>query len=1147
MSTYTNCILKSHNVLPGPPHNFTVGPITATWAVLNWRPSSQPTKTIQGYRIYWRKVTSPTLPPSSNQSTSLTTTAKPARGDLGGGTNDMRPFSVIGNNNNDDDQGNDEYYYNTAEAATNPYLLDALQPDTVYETFVVTVNKYGQSETSVRFIFQTLTDPEVLMQRNNNKLLLTGNSTISGQSDAMMGFNETECCVNSGVHNQCQQLCDYDLKITDVSSLITTCSSQMPRILRCMAGNRNSVPCCRNKKVNDYCLNVCAGLSEYSPLIVATRCAADFGKIIQCMDSGSKQIPGAPQDLHSVKSDADKITLKWQPAAEDSIRGDVEYQVRYQQLATQDEGVKDDTERESSAISLSIPLHPLEHNLILTTNETTATVDKLKANTKYSIYVTAQNSYGISLPSLVLVVQTSSPGQSSNDQNNNNQRATIGAPHSLEVLHQDTESIIVKWMAPLFINADANLKYRVFYKKINSNNSSSDQQTGPAEGGVVQATNWTIVETSEQVMHLRNLDYSSQYAIAIQAFSQLHNGHMSEILLAMTSKPIAPTLNHPLVIGNPIEGGNVTLMCVALGQPMPQISMFINGLLVRKKAQPYVIYHLVNLTRGHLTISCFAANGHGKDYASVQSRTEVSIKFGTKLVTRNKQVTMTTQSVARITCEVSGNPQPTLIWTYSPLVSNSRTIRSESAIGDTGATTMTPINENVPVSSTDRLITANERISTLIASNYENPFTWTHTLIIKNLTIQDSGKYQCKARNPIAVANESIMLQVQANTVASLDQSSDISDCCRAQNVSANCLPVCSIDGLDIDTALKTPDCYNDLDKLMFCAADGSDHRNCCRSKHVPVACLRWCSGSRLTTPTLCFLSSAIDINNCFQEGRALLPGPPKNMRVTVASDFTNWSNDQSGNNQDNHNGDDGKQKMAHSDDPATSNNELGTGSIPMGNNIDSPAASIDNSMATQSLNNNQSSLSEPLVIEWDPPTRNPTLVQFYRVFWRQFGTKDLNRTTTNRTYIVLDTLDANKMYEFIVKAGNHHGTSVYSDPLTVTPSEAIAAHQAAQSNMASPWFLSSSNGSPSIVGRVLLSICFATMFMFGSMAIVVFLEKKGYLKRFASSKSNSARVSFANPTYMKDSGDGVGDIAIVPVVNGTSLNVLNSSSNGNS
>lgn len=1122
MSTYTNCILESHDVLPGPPHKFTVGPITSNWAVLNWRPPSRRASTLQGYRIFWRRVEPTSSPASSSSSlveppsgnSSLTETSSAASTSLLAPLAGSAPFG-------------DDSYYSSAEAATNPYLLDALQADTVYETFVVAVNKYGQSKPSVRFHFQTLTDPEnlepigqsELAKPNANRDLesrLPLHANIRHHSDRVY-YNETNCCINSGVTPACEQICDYDLKVADAYGLITSCNTQMPTIMRCLAGSRNSVPCCRNRGVSDQCLNVCAGLTEHSPLLVATQCGPDFGKILQCLDEGSKQIPGAPTDLHTVDIKSDQVTIRWTPAIEDKLRNDIQYHVRYQEL--QSSNLTSDDADQSSGSDLSsliavVPLHPLEHNHILSVNNTQASINKLKAASRYSIYVTAENSYGISLPSLVLVIQTPANDQASNDEFR--RRATLGAPHSLEILRSDTESMVLRWSAPLYVEKDANIRYRVFYKPMGLVTADSLADNGPTsdDSGRTRlvGVNWTVIETSDTSILLKGLAYSTQYAITVQAFSKNLRGHMSEIMLAATAKPVPPTINPPLIINQPIEGNNITIMCVALGSPTPQISMFINGLLVQKRTQPYVVYHLVNLVRGQLTVTCFASNGRGKDYASVQSRTELMIKFRPKASAKVKEVWANTQSMARLGCQVSGNPQPTVVWSF------------------------------VPTNGSGQVIVPNERISTLIVSQFDTPSSWSHTLTIRNVTISDSGSYQCRAINALGDSSDTVALMINdpssrlvGQSGLRVEQASDLAECCRSQNVSSKCLPVCSPDGLDIERAFRTPDCQQHLDKLMFCAADGSDHRNCCRQRQVPFSCLRWCSGAKLNIPSICLLSSAVDINQCFLEGRNLLPGPPRNVRAKLAADLDYIDPSFQASNA----GGDGDTRtstttmqvpfvMGSSPEVSLSSSTpsvLGSMAMAYGDSMsgqssgaDPQASSTKNGSSDETESIQQ---SEPIVIEWDAPAKNPQLVQYYRVFWRPFGTRELSRTITNLTWIKLNDLKLDRIYEFVVKAANAHGSSVYSEPLAVKPSEVLASSK----SLSLIWFIPAGS-SNSFLGRIGLAITFASCFMLSSLMLVLFLERRGFLHRFGSSKSNNSRISFANPSYLKDSAQDDDDAA---------------------
>lgn len=143
---------------------------------------------------------------------------------------------------------------------------------------------------------------------------------------------------------------------------------------------------------------------------------------------------------------------------------------------------------------------------------------------------------------------------------------------------------------------------------------------------------------------------------------------------------------------------------------------------------------------------------------------------------------------------------------------------------------------------------------------------------------------------------------------------------------------------------------------------DGSDHRQCCRRRQVSNACLRWCAGLRVTSTSFCLSSSARDITACFSEGKALLPGPPRDVQI---KEFLGDNN---------------------------------------------------------------------VKITWEAPIKNPDLVQWYRVFWRPVGSRDLKQDQTDWTYFELTNLNNDQTYEFVVKSGNRHGLSLISDPLIISP-----------------------------------------------------------------------------------------------------------------
>lgn len=90
------------------------------------------------------------------------------------------------------------------------------------------------------------------------------------------------------------------------------------------------------------------------------------------------------------------------------------------------------------------------------------------------------------------------------------------------------------------------------------------------------------------------------------------------------------------------------------------------------------------------------------------------------------------------------------------------------------------------------------------------------------------GKYLCEATNVLGKANKIIDLNIDTSKI----NDRDYTDCCERENVSSACMKVCHFD-IDIQLATTIPACYNDLDKLMYCAADRSDHRKYFRKKKI--------------------------------------------------------------------------------------------------------------------------------------------------------------------------------------------------------------------------------------------------------------------------------------------------------------------------
>lgn len=165
-------------------------------------------------------------------------------------------------------------------------------------------------------------------------------------------------------------------------------------------------------------------------------------------------------------------------------------------------------------------------------------------------------------------------------------------------------------------------------------------------------------------------------------------------------------------------------------------------------------------------------------------------------------------------------------------------------------------------------------------TNESRPSFYTMVLRINKLQASDVGDYFCHAENPFG--STTIPVSVRIRNTPALNH--NVTECCAQMNVSMACRSACSY-YVDIDAIADKPECIVEFDKLMRCAADGSDHRTCCADSNVPRKCLNWCRGEPVRSKEICSLQYARTIVGCFESNRDRLPGPPENIAVSVISD----------------------------------------------------------------------------------------------------------------------------------------------------------------------------------------------------------------------------------------------------------------------
>lgn len=157
---------------------------------------------------------------------------------------------------------------------------------------------------------------------------------------------------------------------------------------------------------------------------------------------------------------------------------------------------------------------------------------------------------------------------------------------------------------------------------------------------------------------------------------------------------------------------------------------------------------------------------------------------------------------------------------------------------------------------------------------------YTMSLRISKLQANDVGDYFCHAENPFGSSTTPVSVRIRNTPTLNRN----VSQCCDEQSVSPACRDACTY-YVDFDAIANRPECIVDFDKLMKCAADGSDHRSCCADEQVPRKCLNWCRGESVRSKEICSLQFSRTIVGCFEKNRDRLPGPPENIVVSVMSD----------------------------------------------------------------------------------------------------------------------------------------------------------------------------------------------------------------------------------------------------------------------
>ncbi|XP_043647954.1 Ig-like and fibronectin type-III domain-containing protein 2 [Drosophila teissieri] len=1022
MSEYNSCLFQGYGVLADPPSKLRTVAKTDSFVILDWNKPKRLADTVSTYHVKFRR--------------------------LGVG---------------------DDYL--TVEKRQPPLILEGLESDIYYEFYVVSINAYGKSEASPRLITRTLPAEPV--------------------EQTAARYNMTTCCQASGLLPQCAPLCSYNIRLSDIERLGPACRAQMPILARCAAGGRDHSPCCSRRGVINACMPLCRGVmplalttksatasaaaaatssssSSSSAAAAATSasatsnsnaagatssssassgtpsnapdCLSYAGNILQCFEEGTQNIPGPPEDVHATFVNQSSVSLAWtQPDVDNSSNSSSSGNASPGDMITGDElaaGAVDpasagkDVANAGDATSGTTGTEDIEfivqygrvNNMTmyetvakleneLTTNETSIDLTNLDANALYRITVVTRGKFGTSLPASMLLLNTT------DQQRTGEAWGAPSPPHSLTVVAHSATWMQLTWQPPEYAHPHERITYRVYHK-------------------AMRAEQFIKIETKLAWLRMNNLKPSSQHVLYVEAVGERGDSLPSETLVAWTDPALPAFVDPPTVHpgDNIPEGGSMTILCLAFGNPAPTISLYVGGHLVRQDASRHMVTVIHNVSTDMEHISCYADNGYG---VPMQATRRVNICYPPKIQAAGITVASIGDEI-ELRCTVNSKvPPKTIFWREK--------------------------DGRVPV-----INGGNYFIS--VKANESRPHYYTMSLRISKLQANDVGDYFCHADNPYGATTTPVSVRIR-NTPA---LNHNVSECCAAQNVSMPCRSACSY-YVDFDAIADRPECIVDFDKLMRCAADGSDHRSCCADEHVPRKCLNWCRGESVRSKEICSLQYARTIVGCFEKNRDRLPGPPENIVVSVVSDSEvniRWDAPTK-----NPNAVDGYRIFYHeaailppTSSSSSSSSSSGAPSSDSGSSMENPGmdtlAAMNNATSMGNSNNAMAAL-------------------------------EIRRIDVKDTTISINGLKKDVLYELVVKAGNSYGASVLTDPIRFTLGE----HHVTSATSS----YSSAVGTISGIVASILAILLAA-------AAIVFYRRQ----RSTYGKSANGNVAFENPTYTR-------------------------------
>ena len=110
------------------------------------------------------------------------------------------------------------------------------------------------------------------------------------------------------------------------------CGEDMSKVMRCLVGGRDHLPCCERRGVPQSCQPLCQAVHQKSTGAEFSKCLPFLGQVFTCLEEGTIDLPPPVRGLRAVEVADGKVVLSWRSDDTDVTFNTTHFEVYYKKL-----------------------------------------------------------------------------------------------------------------------------------------------------------------------------------------------------------------------------------------------------------------------------------------------------------------------------------------------------------------------------------------------------------------------------------------------------------------------------------------------------------------------------------------------------------------------------------------------------------------------------------------------------------------------------------------------------------------------------------------------------------------------------------------------------------------------------------------------